>query len=199
MEQPLAAVNCLRGRVNFESSQVQLEQFPLSHQVAGDLRKVVLVGMGTSLHAAMVGRHFVESLAKIPAEVDNASEFRYRDYPIDEDTLVIGVSQSGETADTLAAMSEVRQRGSRLLSICNTEMSQANRLAEGTLLMRSGLEVGVASTKTFTSSLGVLLLLALHLGQVRGSLSPSYAKETHGGAGPHSPSDGPAAVRCRGL
>ncbi len=177
MEQPLAAVNCLRGRVNFESSQVEFEQFPLSPQEISDLRKVVLVGMGTSLHAAMVGRHFIESLAKIPAEVDNASEFRYREYPVDEATLVIGVSQSGETADTLAAMSEVRQKGGRLLSICNTEMSQANRLAEGTLLMRSGLEVGVASTKTFTSSLGVLFLLALRLGQVRGSISPSYAKE----------------------
>ena len=177
MEQPMAAVNCLRGRINFESSQVQLEQFPLSPQETSDLRKVVLVGMGTSLHAAMVGRHFIESLAKIPAEVDNASEFRYRDYPVNQGTLVIGVSQSGETADTLAAMSDVRQKGGRLLSICNTEMSQANRLAEGTLLMRSGLEVGVASTKTFTSSLSVLLLLALHLGQVMGTLSPSHAKE----------------------
>ena len=177
MEQPLAAVNCLRGRVSFESSQVELEQFPLSLQETRDLRRVVLVGMGTSLHAAMVGRHFIESLAKIPAEVDNASEFRYRDYPMDESTLLVGVSQSGETADTLAAMSEARQRGGRLLSICNTEMSQANRLAEGTLLMRSGLEVGVASTKTFTSSLGVLLLLALHLGQARGNLSPARAKD----------------------
>ncbi len=176
MEQPLAAVNCLRGRVNFENSQVELEQFPLSPQETRDLRKVVLVGMGTSLHAAMVGRHFIESLAKVPAEVDNASEFRYRDYPMDQGTLVLGVSQSGETADTLAAMSEVRQKGGRLLSICNTEMSQANRLAEGTLLMRSGLEVGVASTKTFTSSLGVLLLLALHLGQARGTLAPTYAE-----------------------
>ncbi len=177
MEQPLSAVNCLRGRVNFESSQVQLEQFPLALQEVEGLRRVMLVGMGTSLHAAMVGRHFIESLGKLPAEVDNASEFRYRDYPMDEHTLVIGVSQSGETADTLAAMSDAQKKGAPLLSVCNSEMSQANRLADATLLMRSGMEVGVASTKTFTSSLGVLLLTALYLAQVKGSLSPSFAKD----------------------
>ncbi len=177
MEQPLVAVSCLRERVNFEQNRVNLEGFPLTTQEIRDLRKVVLIGMGTSFHAAMVGRYFIESLAKIPAEADNASEFRYRDFHMDKNTLVIAVGQSGETADTLAAMSAALGKGGRLLTICNTENSQADRMAEGTLLMRSGLEVGVASTKTFIASLGTLILTALYLGQVKGHASPAYIQE----------------------
>ena len=173
MEQPRVVARALRERVSFERSLVNLEDFPLSLDEIRDLRRVVLIGMGTSLHAAMVGRYFMESLAGIPAEVDNASEFRYRDFHLDGKTLAIAVGQSGETADTLAAMSAVLEKGGRLLTVCNAGGSQATRLAEGTLFMRSGLEVGVASTKTFIASLATLFLTALYLGQARDSIDPA--------------------------
>ena len=170
MEQPRVAASSLRERVNFEKAEVTLEDFPLSEGEVRELRRVVLIGCGTSHHAAMVGRYFVEDLAGISAEVESASEFRYRSLHMDEGTLVISVGQSGETADTLAAMAAVREKGARLLTICNVEGSQATRLAEGTLAMRSGLEIGVASTKTFTASLVILALISMYLGQIRGHI-----------------------------
>ena len=149
-----------------------LEERPLSHAEARDLQRVVLVGCGTSYNACMVGRYLIEELAGIPADAESSSEFRYRETPIDSRVLVIAVGQSGETADTLAAMAEVKRQGGRLVTICNAEGSQASRLAEATLYMRSGLEVGVASTKTFIASLTVLALMATYIGQLRGRLSP---------------------------
>ena len=142
-----------------------------------DLQRVVLIGCGTSLHAAMVGRYLMEDLAGITAEVDSSSEFRYRNFQMDGRTLVVSVAQSGETADTLAAMAAARERGGRLVTICNVEGSQATRLAEGTLYMRAGMEIGVASTKTFISSLTILSFLALHLGQVRGTIDQATSQQ----------------------
>ena len=177
MEQPQVAANALSGRVNFERGEVVLDDFPLSENEVRSLQRVVLIGCGTSLHAAMVARYLLEDLAGIPAEVDNGSEYRYRSFHADEKTLVISVGQSGETADTLAAMSSVLEKGGRLFTICNVEGSQATRLAEGTLYMRSGPEIGVASTKTFIASLVALSLLSVYLGQIRGSTDPARSKE----------------------
>ena len=177
MEQPQAVASALRERVDFEAGRVELPEFPLTGQEVEWLHRVVLIGCGTSLHAAQVGRHLVERLGGLPAEAESASEFRYRDPYIDERTLVVAISQSGETADTVAAMQMVREKGARLVTICNAEGSQASRLAEGTLYMRSGIEIGVASTKTFIASLTILNLLAVYLGQVRGFLPPERTRQ----------------------
>ncbi len=172
MEQPEAVTSALRGRLSFDPPGVLLDEFPLNSQEVRQLRRVVFIGMGTSYHACQVARLWVEELAGIPAEAENASEFRYRRPILDRQTLVVAVGQSGETADTLAGMEEALRQGARLVTVCNVEGSQATRKAEGTLLMRAGLEIGVASTKTFTASLVTLHLLALHLGVQRDRISP---------------------------
>jgi glucosamine--fructose-6-phosphate aminotransferase (isomerizing) len=171
MEQPQVVASALRQRVDFQVGRIDLADLPLSSKEIRTLNRVVLIGCGTSLHAAQVGRYLVERLAGLPAEAESASEFRYRGPHIDEHTLVVSIGQSGETADTVAAMQSVREKGSRLITICNVEGSQATRLAEGTLYMRSGIEIGVASTKTFIASLTTLNLLAMYLGQERGFLT----------------------------
>lgn len=176
MEQPQTVAGALRGRVNFEAGRVELPGFFLAEAEIQDLQRVVLIGCGTSLNAAQVGRHLVERFAGLPAEVESASEFRYREPLLDRRTLVVAISQSGETADTVAAMQEAQWRGARLLAICNAEESQSSRLAENTLYMGSGLEIGVASTKTFIASLTLLHLLAIYLGQARGRLSPEVTR-----------------------
>jgi glucosamine--fructose-6-phosphate aminotransferase (isomerizing) len=127
--------------------------------------------MGTSLHAALVGRFFIESIARVPVEVDNASEFRYRDPLVGPRSVVVGISQSGETADTLAAMKEAREKGAFLLSICNVVGSQAARQSDAVIYTHAGPEIGVASTKAFTTQLVALYLLALHIGRLRGHLT----------------------------
>jgi glucosamine--fructose-6-phosphate aminotransferase (isomerizing) len=141
---------------------------PFTDRKLASFRRVVLVGMGTSLHAAMIGRLYIERLAGVPAEVENASEFRYREPVIESDTLVISVSQSGETIDTLAAMHMVAEHGVSQLTVCNVEGAATTRVADGTLLTRCGLEIGVASSKTFAASVVVLYLFACKLGQARG-------------------------------
>ena len=170
MEQPQSVAGALRERVDFEAGRVILPDFPVSVEDLKDLQRVMLIGCGTSLHAAQVGRHLVERLGGLPAEAESASEFRYRDPFIDHKTLVVAIVQSGETADTVSAMQMVREKGGRLITICNVDGSQATRLAEGALLMGSGIEIGVASTKTFITALTLLNLLATYLGQVRGVL-----------------------------
>jgi glucosamine--fructose-6-phosphate aminotransferase (isomerizing) len=177
MEQPQAVAGALRERVNFDRGEVELTEIPLSTQEIAELDRVVLIGCGTSLNAAQVGRHLVERLSGLPAEAESASEFRYRDPYIGPKTLVVSIGQSGETADTIAAMQLVRDKGAKLVTICNSEGSQASRIADGTLYMRAGLEVGVASTKTFVASLTILNLLAIYLGQSRGFLDSSATKE----------------------
>ena len=177
MEQPQAVAGALRGRVNFEAGRVELADFPLTGAETGRLQRVVLIGCGTSLNAAQVGRHWVEKFAGLPGETDSASEFRYRDRLLNRDTLVVGISQSGETADTVAALQAAGEQGARTLAVCNAEGSQLARLAEATLYMGSGLEIGVASTKTFIASLTLLQLLAIYLGQERGWLDVDKTEE----------------------
>ena len=167
MEQPQALLQTLSGRVSFDPPQVALEGFPFSDSEIADLNRVVLTGMGTSLLAAQVGRHYIEKLAGLPAEADNASELRYRDPVIDNRTLVVSVSQSGETVDTLAAIEEAARKNARQISVCNVDSSQATRVVDGTVNIGVGPEIGVATTKCFTGSIAALYLLAAYLGRAR--------------------------------
>ena len=179
MEQPQAVVSAMRDRVDFAAGRVTLPELTLSDAELAGLRRVVLIGCGTSLNAALVGRHLIEWLAGIPAEAESASEFRYREPYLDDHTLVVAIGQSGETADTVAAMEQVRSTGrgrARLLTICNAPDSQAVRLADLSLLMRSGIEVGVASSKTFIASLTILNLLAMRIGAAQGHLSDAVLR-----------------------
>ena len=173
MEQPQAVVAAMRDRVNFTGGQVTLPELGMSDAELASVRRVVLIGCGTSLNAAQVGRHLVERLAGVPAEAESASEFRYREPILDDSTLVVAIGQSGETADTVAAMEEVRRSHARLVTICNSPDSQATRLADSSLLMRSGIEVGVASSKTFIASLTILNLLAMRLAAAHNRVSQS--------------------------
>ncbi|HSO99314.1 MAG TPA: glutamine--fructose-6-phosphate transaminase (isomerizing), partial [Solirubrobacteraceae bacterium] len=136
------------------------------------IRRVVVVACGTSYHAGLIGRYAIEEWARVPVEVDIASEYRYRNPVVGPGDLVIGISQSGETADTLAAMRTARRRGAAVLAITNIMGSQATREADGVLLTRAGLEIGVAATKTFVSQVAAMYLVALHLAQLRGGLEP---------------------------
>ncbi|MBI4306856.1 MAG: glutamine--fructose-6-phosphate transaminase (isomerizing) [Chloroflexi bacterium] len=170
-EQPEAVTASLRQRVNFDRGEIALPDFPLSEAEIRRLENVVLVGMGSSMHAAMVGGYLAEALAGIPARVDNSSEFRYRNPAVGHNTLVIAVTQSGETADTLAAMEEALGRGARRIAVTEIEGSQATRMAEGSVFLRAGQEIGVAATKTMACSVVVLTLIALHLAVRRGRLS----------------------------
>ena len=169
-EQPEAVLDTLRGAAVFDPPGVSLPDVGLSDAAVASLRRVVLIGMGTSYHSAQVGRTYVEQLAGLPAEADNASEYRYRQPILDDSTLVVAVAQSGETVDTLAAMQEAKRRGARVVAVCNTPGSQATRIGDGTVFMRCGPEVAVASTKTFLGSLTALYLLACYLGDRRGVL-----------------------------
>ena len=167
MEQPQALLQTLSGRVSFDPPRVALEGFPFSDSEIVDLNRVVLTGMGTSLLAAQVGRHYIEKLAGLPAEADNASELRYRDPVVGNRTLVVSVSQSGETVDTLAAIEEAARKNARQISVCNVDSSQATRIVDGTVNIGVGPEIGVATTKCFTGSIAALYLLAAYLGRAR--------------------------------
>ena len=167
-EQPEGILDTIRGRALFGESRVELDEMRLTPEQIAGIRRVVLVGMGTSLHAAMVGRSFIERIAQIPAETDNASEMRYREPLIGPETLVIAVTQSGETVDTLAAMEEARRKGALLVAITNVPGSQASRVSDGAVHTRCGLEIGVCSTKTYTASITAMYLLACYLAQERG-------------------------------
>ena len=169
-EQPEGALDCIRGRYLLDPPRVELDGVPFSEQQMHAFTRVVFIAMGTSMHAAMVGRHYMERLAAIPAEVDNAAEFRYREPVLDEHTLVVSVGQSGESVDTLWAMEEAKRAGCPQLTICNTPGSQATRVADGAVFIRVGPEIAVASTKTMTGSMVALHALALHLGRARAAL-----------------------------
>ncbi len=170
MEQAEGVLDTIRGRALFDPPRVDLGDLSLSAAALRGIRRVVLVGMGTSMHAAMLGRHYMERVAGIPAEVDNSSEFRYRDAHLGAETLVVSVAQSGETVDTLEAMAEAKRKGSLQITICNTVGAQSTRIADAAVYTRCGLEIGVCSTKTFTSSVAALYLLACYLGRLRRSL-----------------------------
>ena len=172
-EQPDSALDAIRGRYLTRPARVEFEDLAfLDETLAKSLTRVVLVGMGTSMHAAMVGRFYIERFARIPAEVDNSAEFRYRRPVLDEHTLVVSVTQSGETVDTLAAMDEARRAGCPQITLCNTPGAQTTRVADGTILLRVGPEIAVASTKTMIASMLLLHGLALRLGRLRGTLDP---------------------------
>jgi glucosamine--fructose-6-phosphate aminotransferase (isomerizing) len=176
-EQVRSLGDTMAGRVDFEAGEVFLPTLNLTPETARRLKRVILTGCGTAAHAGMVGRILIERLARIPAELEIASEFRYRDPILDGDTAVIAVSQSGETVDTLAAMEEARRKGAILWSIVNVVGSQAMRCADGSLSMQTGPEIGVASTKAFTAPLVDLFLLAVLLGQLRGTLPADERKQ----------------------
>ncbi len=167
-EQPRALRDTMLGRLSQESGRVFLDEVDISPQEFAGFEQVKLVACGTSWHAALAGKFMIEKLARIPVEVDYGSEFRYRDPILDGRVLTIVISQSGETADTLAALREARQKGSKVLAICNVMGSIITREADGTLLTHAGPEIGVASTKAFTAQLAALFVVALHLGRVRG-------------------------------
>jgi len=174
-EQPRAIRDTLLGRIGPNDTINLTEELIGSGgktEILADAERLHIVAMGTSLHAAHVGRFLIESIARVPVEVENASEFRYRNPILGRKSLVIGISQSGETADTLAAMKEARDKGAFLLSICNVVGSQAARQSDAVLYTHAGPEIGVASTKAFTTQLAALYLLALQLAASRGVLPP---------------------------
>lgn len=167
-EQPQALQDTLAGRVDFELGKVDFDTFQLTHDDLRRVERVHLLACGTSWHSALVGKFLIEELVRVPVEVDYGSEYRYRDPIVDDRVLAIGVSQSGETADTLAAMEAAAEKGGRLVTICNVAGSQATRLSEGAIYTQAGPEIGVASTKAFTTQLVAFYLLALYLRRVRG-------------------------------
>jgi glucosamine--fructose-6-phosphate aminotransferase (isomerizing) len=173
-EQADAVAETLAGRLGEDG--VELEDFGISDEFLKDVRRVVIVACGTSYHAGLVGRYAIEWWARRPVEMDIASEFRYRNPVLSERDLVIGISQSGETADTLAAMRLARESGAKVLAITNIMGSQATRDADGVLFTRAGLEIGVAATKTFVAQVTAMYLFALKLAELHGSLEPDVRR-----------------------
>jgi glucosamine--fructose-6-phosphate aminotransferase (isomerizing) len=173
-EQSEAVAETLAGRLGEDG--VELEDIGISDEFLKDVRRVVIVACGTSYHAGLVGRYAIEWWSRRPVEMDIASEFRYRNPVLSERDLVIGISQSGETADTLAAMRLARERGAKVLAVTNIMGSQATRDADGVLFTRAGLEIGVAATKTFLAQVTAMYLFALKLAQLQGTLEPEVQR-----------------------
>jgi glucosamine--fructose-6-phosphate aminotransferase (isomerizing) len=167
MEQPDSVRNTLRGRLMEEEGAVHLGGLNLSDEDLIRIDRVVITACGTSWHAGLIGEYMMEELARLPTEVEYASEFRYRNPIVDERTLVVGISQSGETADTLAALREAKRRGARTLGLVNVVGSTIAREVDGGIYLHAGPEIGVASTKAFTSQIAALALLTLQMGRVR--------------------------------
>jgi glucosamine--fructose-6-phosphate aminotransferase (isomerizing) len=176
-DQPEAIQNTMRGRVDFTNGRITLEELELTPAAAQALERVVIVACGTSAYAGTVGKFIIEKLARLPVSVDYASEFRYRDPLINERTAVLAITQSGETVDTLAALEEARGKGAKIWAIVNVQGSMAHRICDGKILMHAGPEIGVASTKAFTTTLTDLTMLAIYLGQLRGHLSEAESYE----------------------
>jgi glucosamine--fructose-6-phosphate aminotransferase (isomerizing) len=171
-EQPTAARDTILGRVSLDRGQIFLEDLNVSAGTLRSLQKITIIACGTSWHAGLVGKYLIESLAQVPVEVDYGSEYRYRNPIVARNELTIVITQSGETADTLAALREAKRKGASSIAICNVVGSMATREADGTVFTHAGPEIGVASTKAFTSQLVALQLLALYMAQVRETLSP---------------------------
>jgi len=178
-DQPNALTDTLRGRVDFISGRVTLSDANLGPEIVQRIDKVTIVACGTSYYSGLVGKFYIERLARLPVEVDYGSEYRYREPILDDRTLFVAITQSGETVDTLAAMEEARRHNARLLSIVNAVGSQAARVADGVIYMQAGPEIGVASTKAFTASALDQLLLAMYLAQQRGLLDAEFAIAIH--------------------
>lgn len=175
-EQPRAIADTIRGRFSLEKGKVNLKEFSLTQSDLKKLNKVFLVACGTSWHAALVGKYMIEDMARVPCEVDIASEFRYRRPLIPKDSLMIVLTQSGETADTLAAQKEAKRLGARVLTICNVVGSTSSREADGVFYTHSGPEIGVASTKAFTTQLTALYLLSIAIAKAKGKLKAKEIK-----------------------
>ncbi len=171
-EQPAALRDTLAGRLR-ASGEIDLDETSISNDDLARINKVFIVACGTSYHAGMVAKYAIEHWTKMPVELDISSEFRYRDPVVDERTLVVAVSQSGETLDTLAALHEAKNLGAQTIAVCNVVGSSMARLADSVMYTRAGPEVGVAATKTHTAQIGALLLLALKLSRIKGQLFPS--------------------------
>jgi glucosamine--fructose-6-phosphate aminotransferase (isomerizing) len=177
-EQPRAVADTIRGRASLEQGDVVLDGMELGEDYVRSVERVTILACGTSWHAGLAGRHMIEALARIPVEVELASEFRNRDVLVNERTMVLAITQSGETADTLGAVKVARSRGARAFAICNVVGSAISRECDGgTLFTRAGPEIGVASTKAFTTQLVGLYLLGVRLGRLRGILSPERGRE----------------------
>ena len=175
-EQPRAVKDTTLGRVGQETGRIFLDEMDISPKKFKEFRQIRIVACGTSWHAALAGKFMIEKLARIPVEVDYGSEFRYRDPLIGDDILTVVISQSGETADTIAAQREAKSKGSKTLAICNVVGSMITREASGTIYTHAGPEIGVASTKAFTGQLTALFILAMYLGQVRDRLDEATSR-----------------------
>ena len=176
-EQPRSVRDTVQGRISLDSGQIFLDE--MSNLTEADFKRITsitIAACGTSWHAGLAGKYMIEQLARIPVDVDYASEFRYRNPVMDENALLLVISQSGETADTIAALREAKELGAKVLAICNVQGSMIMREADGTILTHAGPEIGVASTKAFTGQMVALYLLGLYLGQLRGALSSEEAK-----------------------
>lgn len=171
-EQAHGVLDTFRGRIDLEGPGVHLNEVPLDKFEISAFRRIVIVACGTSYYAGMVAEYFLEDIVGLPVELEIASEFRYRPLVLDDETLVITISQSGETADTLAAARLARRQGSRVLAVCNVIGSSLTRECDGVIYTHAGPEIGVASTKAFTAQITALYLLALYMGSEKGSLSP---------------------------
>ncbi|MFL6466611.1 MAG: glutamine--fructose-6-phosphate transaminase (isomerizing) [Pyrinomonadaceae bacterium] len=176
-EQPRAVRDTVQGRVSLDTGKVYLEEMDISEEDFRSFTSVKIAACGTSWHAALAGKYMLERLARVPVEVDYASEFRYRDPVLTENDLLIVISQSGETADTIAAMREAKQQGCKVLSICNVQGSMITREADGTILTHAGPEIGVASTKAFTAQMTALYLFAMYLAGLRETVTQDEAKK----------------------
>jgi glutamine---fructose-6-phosphate transaminase (isomerizing) len=175
-EQPRSVRDTMLGRVGQESGRIFLDEMDISAREFRDFQNIRIIACGTSWHAALAGKFMIERLARLPVEVDYGSEFRYRNPILDKLTLTVVISQSGETADTLAAQREAKQKGSKTLAICNVVGSMITREAAGSLMTHAGPEIGVASTKAFTCQLTALFILAMYLAEVREKLAPEQSR-----------------------
>jgi glucosamine--fructose-6-phosphate aminotransferase (isomerizing) len=176
-EQPRAIMDTIRGRFSQDTGSIHLEEIGPAYGRLKAVKKIFIVACGTSWHAGLVGKYMFEELASITTEVDIASEFRYRSPLVGADDLFIAITQSGETADTLAAMREAKKRGATVIAVCNVVGSTASREADGVIYTHAGPEIGVASTKAFTAQLTALYLFGLYFGSLRGTLSPDAVKK----------------------
>jgi glucosamine--fructose-6-phosphate aminotransferase (isomerizing) len=175
-EQPKVIANTLLGRFSKNYDKIKLDDMKMSDEQLKAIKKIVIISCGTAYHAGVVGRYLLEHFVRIPVEVDLASEFRYRDPMVDKDTLVITVTQSGETADTLAGLREAKRKGSKVISICNVVGSSIARDSDGVIYTNAGPEIGVASTKAYTSQVTAFVLFTLYLGQLLGTISEADEK-----------------------
>jgi glucosamine--fructose-6-phosphate aminotransferase (isomerizing) len=177
MEQPRAVTDTIRGRISEDRSEIVFEGLDPDGDLVKEINKIAIVACGTSYHAALVGRYLIESLCRIPVEADIGSEFRYRNPLVDDKTLLVAISQSGETADTLAALREGKKRGARTLAICNVVESSLSRESDYTIFTYAGPEIGVASTKAFSTQLVTLYLVSLFLGKRFGHIDHTQMGE----------------------